>query len=734
MIVYFCACLAFTVVGFGILAILKCDSRLPYSLIAAPGVGLSAFLTSMVSLLSLGTTFQRSVTISIVGATIAAFFGAVGLWRHLPDRREVVALALGFVCPVILLFPYFYWGLAAYPGSWLWDGWNYVVYGQFFMDGGSQAGVNNSSWSEYVAGSGLLQTRFGGAALIGLLGSIAGLDAQASYNPLVASLLFVFAGGIGFAAATHSTTKKYVFTSILLAGTGIWMFRCVQANNLDTLTILSIAPLLYGLVNRAQVHERFSAVLSGMTSAAAVCAQVELVPLVFVAPMAAVIAKLASSPREAWARWAGWILLSAGTLVLLSGAWLPKAFVFFFGQMHAASGVGAALRPGEGYFPGLFVARCALTTAWGFWAPFETCKMNFYGVTAAVFGLLLSGLLLFGVKQWLRDGTGAIPLTFGVLVCGAIWMSVARHYDYGAYKFFLAAWFPASLLISSGILALANVGTLHSVCGGLAGVAAVVLTQGALDFAAQARFDRTVQKKSISHFSEVRSISKVVNGPVLLAVNDPLAFEWAMYFLRDSSVIPIAFTHPYIAAAERAGVFSKLDDNVARAKYILGDANLNLDCSAEMVWQNSVYRLWQLQQLDPAIIVGIDNPNGTEFWDNKPAMWLGGTQPTKFHILSLINGPVHFKSHFGLGPSLDPSISRTLEVRSNGVRTTEVIGSVGHDGLTFSVVPGMNEVALRILEKPQITLPNGDRRPLLVSLTAYSSCLDTKPMDLRVRH
>ena len=300
----------------------------------------------------------------------------------------------------------------------------------------------------------------------------------------------------------------------------------------------------------------------------------------------------------------------------------------------------------------------------------------------------------------------------------------SRHYDYGAYKFLSFAWFPAVLLIVEGsaavvALVLRRPGRFAQAVG----VSIIFVGQVTLLWVRLGRFETRTPGETMAHYSQVRAVTGMTDGPVLLAVNEPLAYAWALFYLRYIPVVPVTFPHDYIAGTEHLAPFAEKRARHSSCRYLLSDSSTDLTCAGSITWQGGPYRLWRLNDKAWAFVVGIQNPNGLETMNSENFMWIGGASPTRLRILSGMHGRAHLHAKIALGPSLPQSIPRTLETASSEELVVETVDARGRNELIIPVVPGLTETTLRVLETPTGSLPNGDPRPLLVAMSAYKTCL-----------
>ncbi len=127
-LLYLLAAVVLMFAGVGIFRLLRTPVEGPVMWLLAPAVAQGVWAIA----LGLGTTERVPVRLFAgpiwIGTCALALYGY--RWKRAWDRRtgSLVALSLGL--PILVMLPYFLFGLASYPGSRLPDGWSYVAYGQ----------------------------------------------------------------------------------------------------------------------------------------------------------------------------------------------------------------------------------------------------------------------------------------------------------------------------------------------------------------------------------------------------------------------------------------------------------------------------------------------------------------------------------------------------------------------------------------------------------------------------
>jgi hypothetical protein len=301
----------------------------------------------------------------------------------------------------------------------------------------------------------------------------------------------------------------------------------------------------------------------------------------------------------------GWI---SWTAAAGSGLVLALLLIIFRPSLTAFQrdkGMEDIDRVASGYFPGLLERGDEPSAFWGLGS--ESGEESLLLVRNLV-GVLLSGLAAFGLGYliWRRQfGLAAVV----VLLTGAVLVLIVwRSYDYGAYKIILLGWWVLCFSVVAGLGAL-----LGRLPGGATGPVAIILC--ALTVAGTLPFTYTGAVRGCGETTSYHGLSmakfrtleqlpeKIGNAGVLVMVNDWLANEWAVYYLRDRP-IHIAGFRMYMAAGPREDMEPA---NVAWSEtgYVLTDDTVGQVKHWQKVWSGGPYHLWKPDDLQWAHIYNV---------------------------------------------------------------------------------------------------------------------------------
>jgi hypothetical protein len=324
--------------------------------------------------------------------------------------------------------------------------------------------------------------------------------------------------------------------------------------------------------------------------------QVELWPIA-VLPTAVQVLLHALRGAHRWREFAKWSVAALGAFLVTASVWIAPSAVFFQRQWAAATRDPSIPRPGINYFRGLFDAKCAPSSAWGLWGPFEPCAPALLVNAALVFSALLTVLLAAGAVSFLRKRDYAIPLATGLMVGGAGYMLVAQTYDYGAYKFLSSAWHLAALLVVEGVAVLAAV--LPRAAAGYLAAILLLVPQGIGTYFRHERFEIANPVKSLSHYRQVSHIrSLVADAPLVVAMNDPRATLWFLLVVRDMQLVPAKMYHGYLRRFEHSNaVLAKRRQIAGHIHWVVTDLSGDLACrDFKLAWEGGPYRLWKSEE------------------------------------------------------------------------------------------------------------------------------------------
>jgi hypothetical protein len=177
-------------------------------------------------------------------------------------------------------------------------------------------------------------------------------------------------------------------------------------------------------------------------------------------------------------------------------------------------------------------------------------------------------------------------------------------YDYGAYKLLLTNWWAMAFALIGGAQLLLARSPHRSYQAGLRiGLVALFLLLVCGNVLRLVAFDKGLAEKSVLPFKQVRQIRDILGqNALLVAIDDALANEWAVYFLRDVPV-RLAFYRMYMAQSHVVPLMDRAKAiPLGDLRYILTDKTTFwwLPTDSALLWSGERYRLWRLPR-DPSI-------------------------------------------------------------------------------------------------------------------------------------
>jgi hypothetical protein len=459
--------------------------------------------------------------IGIVGLSLAALsaFAVVRIYRLCRDRPACALIALAAIVPAIPLRKFMGFGLSEYVGGHFPDGWNYVLYAQFLLDGEHGRFPLYAQW----IASGMSGTRFASAAWIAFF-AYAGPDAFSGQGPYLAFLVFVFASSC--VALGLSLWVKIDWRAWMLAGLSAVspaVLGAIQLSNFDTLLATALAPALVALTLHATKHDWKLAVLAGAVAGALLLAQIEIFPFVLIAP-ALIIGAMVRRDVVGWPRWAA---VGFAAFVLSSAAWIPQGTKFVIRQIrHIATD---PIRAGDGYYLTMLDLRCAIPTAWALDDPWNSCV----GIAwpALLVSMLLTGLVIIGCASLFKR-LPALPIALALIVIITMLVLVTTAYPYPAFKIIAAF---AGVIVVFLVQGIYSLGKTRAVTGALCIGCAVVLAVNSRDRTRQ--LDSLLPYKTIRDYRAIASMVEEKES-IGLDIQKTPPFIWALYFLRDRTFDP----------------------------------------------------------------------------------------------------------------------------------------------------------------------------------------------------
>lgn len=725
VLLYCLICTSSLLAGRGILLLLRVEIDKRVRVWASPPVTLVAWSLLLGTGISVGLPVKYLWLIGWIATTALALYAILrGGLKQLKGESGSAALML--VLPMTIMAPFFLRGITTYLGSPFPDGWSYVAFGRYLWEypRGSEGGL--APLYQYAAH--LSHTRFVSAALLGFLSPITGSpgDTQASSGYLLAWTLFVFASSCLFVATAKGIQgrNRMVYAAVcIFAG---WLLNMLWANNFDNALAISFLPACLGLITIAQPGKWGWAIIFGGTIAGAFYSYPEGAVFLLGGIFLFLLHRLISR-KEALRAWVSTVAIAGCVALLLLLPYLPDLVQFIRNQLNAAS-LAPGTRPGEGLFTELLLGRPRIAAIWGLGRDAIVVPGNGLVERGWAYGrYLLSGLFylltIFGLVQLIRrKDWGLVALMLGLFLGSLLMIFVAR-YGYGAYKLLLLDWWAISFALVTGgqwlVDRMHEVGW-HRVARVSIGIACglVLLVNGYRVYA----FDAILHERSILPYKALEGAAQIIgNQGALVSIDNATANEWAVYFLRDTSIYLSKYrsymAQPHVVPLMNRAASPELSEVRLALTDALGDPPVK---GAEDLWTSGAYRLWALPVGPWILIAAINNPNGIENWAGTTGFWVGN-RDTEIQLVSSSAGEASLEGVVTRGPSLPGAPDRHLVLATDqGTQALDIAGD-GVLALRFHVAKGRNWITLRALDLPTVSvMPNGDTRPLIVGVRGLS--------------
>lgn len=566
------------------------EDRVQFSLLfsVAPAALLIVWVVFLGITVGEGVPIEKLWAPFWVGSFFFALIGFVIIARRAP--RAIAVLSVPIFCTAVVMAPYLAYGVGDYPGSWFWDGWSYLAGGEALWRYPRMSTISNVELL-YEYGHFSNAKRYIASALISIFRDILPLggDSQASTGYFILLCVFVFACSCHFLARVVMPGRPiFQVAFVLLAAVSGQEINLIWANNFDNLLAVAIAPALAGMALLLTRHKgaslfwRFkTASLLGLGISAEIYIYPEMAPVLILVP--AIL--LASRYFVASQSWQKNLLIGAiiATIALLALSPYVSEAIDVFEQQYAAATVPGPARPGENYFPTFFDGPCSLGALLGMYAPFEPCRHVPMDFLASGVALFFMAALVYGLIAC-RTRPALIYCTF-VPVLGIAYYVLAQRYDYGAFKFIATNWYLFALIVIIGLLR-AQSQPVKIGATSIGAIYGLMLIFRIVDFAGMVPF------KSIDHFRDFRTAIPGGSIVALQITDNPLAYEWAVYYLRDCQIAPIAGHLPYYPAAPRDDpqVLSRL----SKAEFMVTDSRLAGHPYGTPLWSRGAYRVYKI--------------------------------------------------------------------------------------------------------------------------------------------
>lgn len=722
VIAYLVLCLASLAAGNGLLKIFRLSLPHASGLFLAP-VAACAFWSVALGWGVLSGVGVRTLAFVLYPASLAlAAYGARDLLRE-SRRSDQILVVCALAAPALTMAPYFLKGLTSFAGSAFPDRWYYLAFGKFLWGWPeSLAAAGRSPLFDYAANQGLY--RFISGALMALFSPLVGSpgDPLAASGPFLAWGLFSFGCACLFFARASGlfTDVSRLAACLFLSLVSGWTLNAVATNNYDNILVLAFFSALAGLFAAASFKDRRQALFIGFLAAAPAYFYPESL-----APLAAVCACLFAwrfiEDRDAGTR-AKLIFAVCipATMILLS---LPQISLIQT-RLTAQLGLGLAqnaIRPGEGYFPGLLSVKDFPAVYFGLSLPMERLS-GLPAMETNVLALVLFGLFATGLFALARRRMWGTLGALGVFLAGQCLMILVYRYDYGAYKFLLMGWWLTAACLVAGTDALAALVRRASFAPrALRAAAAIPLALFLIMIVGQSlRFGQGVFPANVEDYAVIAKAREAANGePMGVFFKKTGDIPWAAYYLGGTPAALFGRPHEYFSAKTLSRTLSPEARRAAKDVFlVLTDSAdfQDLRPNARLVWSGGRFRLYRTGA-PLAFLTDFSSPGGADMVENRVVFYLGRA-PAAFSVFSSGPTQARFRALAFRGPALAGQDVRLRLAGKNGFEQTL---DLNHDGEILFVLPltaGDNPFSLQALGDPSMNVaPNGAGGPALLGLT-----------------
>jgi hypothetical protein len=624
LFLYLVLCATALLVGLGLVRLCKFKLGTREAMLLAPLLALLFWTLALGMIRPLHLPIRRVAPWLWGGSLVLVLLG----WRRLWTGWRTAGPLLVFCAslPVVLMAPYFWNGLSDYMGSVAPDGWAYIAVGQFRYS--YPTGTENLLEPLYQFGSAFDPSRDISFNLLAFFSPLVRSGETQGVSALLqAWSLFTMTCTVALYWITLRP-KTWVF----LVGTGLttlagWMANLIWSGTLDNGLALAYFPAFASVFNLLDPRRRRWWLLLGGLCAGIFYTYPELALFILAGAALMVLGRLCRQ----WSLWPLWVRgfgIALGLAVIIS---LPVAkTMLVFVQQQLKMSPASHERPGEGLFAGVVLGKYQLGAVWGLGSEHQVPELN--GARQIV-GSLLTALLVVGLAAVARSRHWGLAAATLVLLAATCYCLFGLRYSYAAYKLIVINWWcllAGVVLGADWLLGKLSHARLRQLAAGLLiGLAAFML---ALTWLARpvvaTMYARSVnQKLRMGDFRQVTRIQEVVGSrPVLLAIEDWLAAEWAVYFLRTS--------HTYLGIRPmyfgRSGMVQKLEQagfpDFAEIGYLLTDdsfdGRFDTPQIARLLWAVGPYRLWKFKQSEWAVITEIHTSTGHHPWGGKSFFWM----------------------------------------------------------------------------------------------------------------
>ncbi len=718
MTIYLLTCIISILTGRGILRLIGVRVEPRVSLYLAPVTTLSFWAILLGFGVSIGFTVRD---LRLFMWILTLLLAIVGFWRG--DfrflKRDWPIVFVVLIAPGFVMAPYFWNGITSYLGSLAPDGWSSITFGQYLLEYpiGTEGGL--PPFAQYAAH--VAKTRFIAAAMLGFFAPLAGsgADTQVASGFYLAWTFFVFSSTCTFVARAKNLMKNLVPFYVTICVFSGWLLILLSANNYDNAMAISFLPAFAGVIDFLDPHDkRWAFILAGLVTALLYCYP-EMAPFVLGGACLFCLQRIVVDRKtvKAWLV----LLLLVGPLLAIGIAPFFRNLIWFF-MNQARSGLGSGVRPGGNMIPELLNPSTQLMAFWGFRtvsSSFATILSEMWFFICSLLSIAFSILAVLGMYELFRRKEWGFATTIIILFGGALLMIFKLRYSYGAYKIILLNWWAVAFVATLGVNKLLESqrmqGSLRGVAIGYAvGIFLLFISLNATMLIARYKIS---PYKDILAFKKLEEVKRIVaSDSIIVSVNDNVANEWAVYFLRDIAM-HLAEYRAYMAQSHVVPFMErsrKID--ITGVRYALTDSKESFPRS-NLSWAGGPYYLWKLKKARWILITGIQNGNGLEIVDGEPFFRLGNGD-TEIRLLSTSNGTAVIHGEFILGPSLPDKPERQLLVLTDkGYQSYITISKNGPQTISVPIDAGKVRIILRPLDKPSVAIVGKDPRPLLLGVS-----------------
>jgi hypothetical protein len=339
-----------------------------------------------------------------------------------------------------------------------------------------------------------------------------------------------------------------------------------------------------------------------------------------------------------------------------------------------------------------------------------------------VWGWVLSVPFVVGLVVLCRRRRWGQAAAAVVLLAGALDLLLLRHYPYASYKLISFGWWCVVAAVVEGCRWLIGLvpgrWTKPALGAGLAAGALLL----AMDSRARVpMWGSPFARLPASAFRHVGPIKdRVGKGTLLLAADDWLTNEMALYYLRDVPLYVMCprswFQDPQLENYARFG------DDVppAGARYVLTDARAHAKSPFSQYGRRVVaagpYQLWQLDpEASDASLVHSYSTCSLEPGSQGDVFWLGADGGV-LYVLARRPGVLQLTAEYLPGKGGGEGLKRTVSVRVGDSGPATVTLEAGKGSLAVLAQAGLNKIVLRPLDPPTAPAGLGEEPPHLLGI------------------